>query len=341
MTSLAPIDESPFAPPWWLRSGHAQTLYRKFAPLAQVNHRRQRLELADGDFIDLDWSADIDPAEAASDQIVLLLHGLCGCSRSSYVLALQALLNQLGIPSVAMNFRGCSGTVNRLARTYHSGATSDLEEVFGFLQSQFTEHRFAMVGYSLGANVLLKWLGEQDRPGKLVAAAAVSTPFQLAACSQAMLSGLSRMYGSYFVRQLGADLQRKQQFLRQSGSSAELQRLKALDLETPFRNIWDFDDRVTAPLNGFADANDYYKRCSSASFLPAIKARTLLLQSADDPLIPATVIPDPAALPANITMRTLNAGGHVGFISNGQPGWLEARVAQFITGTTADLAEGR
>ena len=333
MTSLAPIDNSHFAPPWWLRSGHAQTLYRKFAPLAEVSHRRQRLELADGDFIDLDWSKDCPPESAASNQIVMLLHGLCGCSRSPYVLALQSLLNGLGVPSVAMNFRGCSGTVNRLARTYHSGATDDLDAVYEFLRQQFPTRSFAVVGYSLGANVLLKWLGEQGQPDKLMAAVAVSTPFQLAACSRAMLSGLSRLYGSYFVRQLTVDLQRKQQYLDESGSSAELKRLQSLELATPFKNIWDFDDRVTAPLNGFTDADDYYKRCSSAAFLPAIEARTLLLQSADDPLIPAAVIPDAAHLPGNITLHTLGAGGHVGFIGNGQPGWLEARVAEFVIGT--------
>lgn len=341
MSSLAPSDESNFAPPWWLRSGHAQTLYRKFAPLAEVSHRRQRLELADGDFIDLDWSADTHAGDADGEQIVLLLHGLCGCSRSSYILALQALLDDLGVPSVAMNFRGCSGTMNRLARTYHSGATSDLDAVYASLREQFPLQSFAIVGYSLGANVLLKWLGEHGQPANLSAAVAVSTPFQLAACSRAMLSGLSRFYGSYFVRQLSVDLQRKQHYLNESGSSTELQRLQSLRLGTPFRNIWDFDDRVTAPLNGFASADDYYTRCSSAAFLPAIAARTLLLQSADDPLIPAAVIPDPARLPGNIILRTLNAGGHVGFISNGQPGWLEAQVAEFITGPRPEVATGR
>lgn len=328
MSSLAVIDDSSFTPPWWLKNGHAQTLYRKFAPLAEVTHRRQRLELDDGDFIDLDWSAAVSPDSAPS--IVLILHGLCGCSRSSYVLALQALLDQQGVSSVAMNFRGCSGTANRLARTYHSGASADLNAVYGFLRQHYPDRDFAAVGYSLGANVLLKWLGEQAAPARLSSAVAVSTPFQLAACSRAMLSGLSRFYGNYFVRQLSVDLRRKQQYLEQSERTAELDRLQALDLRRPFANIWDFDDRVTAPLNGFASAADYYARCSSAGFLGAIQTRALLLQSADDPLIPAAVIPDSQALPDNVAVHTLAAGGHVGFIGNRQPGWLEARVAEFL-----------
>jgi len=109
-----------FIPTWWLPEGHSQTLWRKFSPAKKVAHRRQRVELDDGDYIDLDWAA-IDPKESKDNTIVFFLHGLCGCSRSSYILAMQSLLNSQGIASVAMNFRGCSGEMNRLARAYHSG----------------------------------------------------------------------------------------------------------------------------------------------------------------------------------------------------------------------------
>ena len=150
---------SEFIPSWWLPGGHSQTLWRKFSPAEKVVHSRQRIELDDGDYIDLDWTT-LDPQKSKDNSIVFFLHGLCGCSRSSYILAMQSLLNAQGISSVAMNFRGCSGEMNRLARAYHSGVSEDLNEVFSRLAVEYPQHNFVFVGYSLGANVLLKWLGE-------------------------------------------------------------------------------------------------------------------------------------------------------------------------------------
>lgn len=327
--------DAPFKPAWWLRNSHSQTLYRKFSAISPVEHRRQRLELADGDFIDLDWAVGAAEQQctqqADPERIVLILHGLCGCSQSSYVLALQSMLHRHRVASVAMNLRSCSGEVNRLARTYHSGASADLDEVYSALREQYPHTGFAVVGYSLGANVVLKWLGESGTQPQLDAAVAVSTPFQLADCSRAMLSGLSRMYGRYFVGKLQTDLDKKQAYFRAHDQTGQLQRLQALALPDRFKSIWDFDDRVTAPLHGFKDAQDYYTRCSSAGFLSGIGTETLLIHSADDPLIPAGVIPRPSSLPDCVRLHLSSNGGHVGFITGRQSQWLEQSICRFLS----------
>jgi hypothetical protein len=318
-------------PAWWLRSGHAQTLYRKFKAPAVVEHRRERLELADGDFIDLDWSAQSQSGDKQNKPVVLLIHGLCGCSASPYIAAMQTRLNQDGYPNVAMNLRACSGQSNRLARSYHSGASEDLDEVYGSLRQQYPDKEFIIIAYSLGANILLKWLGESGLQPHLKLAVAVSTPFQLADCSRAMLGGFSRLYGRYFVNRLQQALKEKQQYLSENGQSHELARIEALQLPARFANIWDFDDRVTAPLHGFQGAQDYYNRCSSAAFLSGIANNTLLIQSGDDPLIPRHVTPAVQQLGDHLELLLTDRGGHVGFVDSRWPDWLEDTISRQLS----------
>ena len=316
--------------PWWLGNGHAQTLYRKFSAAQQVVHSRQRVELSDGDFIDLDWALKPGEGEASDEQVVLIMHGLCGCSQSSYVLALQALLNRHNIASVAMNFRGCSGEPNRLARSYHSGASEDLREVVAHLSESYPQSALQIVGYSLGANVLLKYLGEEGEAASCAAAVAVSTPFRLADCSRAMLTGMSALYGRYFVNRLAATLQDKLEHLEAGDRDNEYVRMQALRLPKRFANIWQFDDLVTAPLHGFADAADYYAQCSSAGFLGSITTPTLLIQSTDDPIIPESTLPGVRELPSSVTMQLSRKGGHVGFVSASETDWLERRIVAHL-----------
>ncbi len=318
-----------FKPVWWLPEGHSQTLWRKFSPSAPVCHRRERIELDDGDFIDLDWA--VADCEWRTDTVVVIIHGLCGCSASSYVQSLQSTLTEQAIPSVAMNFRGCSGEVNRLAKAYHSGISDDLDQVFSYLGQRYSDRSFALVGYSLGANVLLKWLGETGRHEQLRRAVAVSTPFSLAACSRAMLAGLSRVYGYYFVRRLVAAMNTKKASFRSAGNEKQLRQLEQLGTLDNIRTIWEFDDRVTAPLHGFADAEDYYRRCSSLDYLARIEADTLLIQSANDPMIPAAALPQAAQLPSHIHFQLHESGGHVGFMAGFRDDWLERRIVNFLS----------
>lgn len=325
-----------FKPAFWLPEGHSQTLWRKFAGAELVPHHRERIELSDGDFIDLDWSHS-SPAQIQSREpdspIVLIVHGLCGCSESSYVLALQQELNSQGINSVVMNLRGCSGEVNSKARTYHSGVSDDLDEVFNTLSSRYPNQQFVVIGYSLGGNVLLKWLGEcgeQQRELQPVKAIAVSTPFTLAHCSRAMLQGFSKIYGRYFTRRLLASLEAKKQHFLEIGEHDELEKLNALGDTNSISSIWEFDDRITAPLHGFADAEDYYQRCSSISYLGDISAETLLIQSVNDPMIPASALPKQDQLSDSVQFELQENGGHVGFVAGLGKRWLEERILRFI-----------
>jgi predicted alpha/beta-fold hydrolase len=319
-----------FKAAWWLPGGHSQTLWRRLSPPAGIAHHRQRLELNDGDFIDIDWAAGSGYEEHASETIVVILHGLCGCSSSPYVIALQALLANNNISSLAMNFRGCSGEMNRLARAYHSGVSEDLDAVFSKLIELHPQRNFVFVGYSLGANVLLKWLGEMQSHPRVKKAVAVSTPFSLSNCSRAMLQGVSKFYGKYFVRRLLADVAAKQKHFEEIGDNAELQKIASLGEFRSISSIWEFDDKITAPLHGFLDAEDYYERCSSIGFIDSIQTDTLLIQSSNDPMIPAASLPAKSSLNHNIDFQLSTKGGHVGFISGEPRNWLEHKILDFV-----------
>lgn len=329
-----------FRSPWWLPDAHSQTLWRRFTPHKALPRRRQRLELPDGDFLDLDW------VETATNQhnspLILLLHGLCGSSSSPYIVALQHQLQATGLSSVAMNFRGCSGEMNRRARAYHSGCTEDVEAVFQALRARQDKRPLIGVGYSLGANVLLKWLAEAgDRDGVL-GGVAVSTPFALAPCSEAMDRGVGRLYGHYFRRQLIADVTRKREAFRQRADrQEELQCLEALGDLSRLRSLWEFDDQVTAPLHGFSGAQDYYTRCSSGSALARIRRPVTLIQSANDPIIPHGTLPSMDTLPDCVRWHLTESGGHVGFTSADQPDWLETQILESIQPLLADTLATR
>lgn len=316
--------------PWWLPEGHSQTLWRRFAPPASIRQRRQRVELSDGDFIDVDW-VDAPASGAKPEQpIVLLLHGLCGSALSPYIQSLQRLLQQRGVSSAAMNFRGCSGEINRRARAYHSGCTDDVEEVFQALRGQHPQRNFAFAGFSLGGNVLLKWFADFGQRDGVVGGVAVSTPFSLSYCSTALNSGMSKLYGHYFRRRLIEDVERKRVFFREQarhdGWQEDLRRLDALGDLGRLKTLWEFDDQVTAPLHGFCSAEDYYARCSSGPRLHEIQCKVTLIQSANDPIIPLASLPKASALPAHISLNLELAGGHVGFTCAGDANWLEEQV---------------
>lgn len=326
-------DGKKFKPAWWLPEGHTQTLWRKLTAKDTVLHRRERLELADGDFIDIDWcegfSVNGQQPEASSG-IVVLIHGLGGCSSSPYIIALQNCLAGKGKRSVAMNFRGCSGEPNNLARAYHSGVSEDLNEVFIKLRTAFPDEEFMFVGYSLGANVLLKWLGEREHDHQITKAVAVSTPFRLDECSKAMLRGTSRFYGSYFVNFLRNEFNSKMDDFTKRGLGKQSKILASLGDLDRINSLWEFDDLVTAPLHGFKNADDYYDKSSSAQFLGQINTDTLLIQSKNDPLIPASALPSAQSLSPCVKMELSGKGGHVGFISGNKDNWLERRIVDHL-----------
>jgi uncharacterized protein len=323
-------ESNSFVPSRYLPGGHIQTLARKLKRIEAVQHVRQRIELGDGDFIDVDWTLDSGQLKDSENPTVVILHGLCGCSKSTYVQSLQSRLSHMGFPSVAVNFRGCSGEVNRLAKAYHSGITEDISEVLNALSAQREGQKFALVGFSLGANVVVKWLGENQQAQNVEKAVAVSTPFRLSHCSNAMRTGVSRLYGQFFLRKLINKMKMKTRHFQEQGNHAQWQIMNAIGNLNSLSTIWDFDDQVTAPLHGFAGAEDYYEQCSAIHFLGDVRRPLLLIQSLDDPLIPPGALPVDSGSNANIQLAISSRGGHVGFVSRYDPFWLEHRVIDFL-----------
>ncbi|NMY42368.1 hydrolase [Pseudomonas sp. WS 5013] len=319
-----------FTPAWWLPGPHLQTLWGSLCRTApKLQRRRERLWLDDGDFLDLDWHG---PHEAEAP-LVLVLHGLTGSSSSHYVLGLQQQLAARGWASVALNWRGCSGEPNLLPRGYHSGVSEDVFSVVRHLQAKRPLAPLYAVGYSLGGNVLLKYLGESGEASGLQAAVAVSVPFRLDHCAERIDRGFSKVYQAHFMRALVAYVRDKQQRFTDEGHHERLAALQQLGPLEGMRTFWDFDGRFTAPLHGYADAEDYYRRASSRYFLGQIRTRTLIIQSSDDPFVFPHSVPTSAELSASTRLELHRRGGHVGFIGGSprQPRfYLEERIPTWL-----------
>ncbi|MBA1243162.1 hydrolase [Pseudomonas japonica] len=320
-----------FRPARGLGNPHLQTLWgplwRKQPPLDRT---RERLWLADGDFIDVDWHGP----HRADAPLVMVLHGLTGSSQSPYVLGLQRALAAQGWASVALNWRGCSGEPNLLPRSYHSGATEDLAEVVQLVQARRPLAPLYAVGYSLGGNILLKYLGETGSACPLRAGAAVSVPFRLDQCADRIGLGFSKIYQAHFMREMLGYLKHKRQRFEQEGHVQHIEALSALGPLDGIRTFWDFDGRITAPLHGFNGAQDYYRQASSRYYLKQIQRPCLLIQAEDDPFVFPHSLPSADELAPGTTFERHAAGGHVGFVSGSlrRPEYyLERRIPQWLS----------
>lgn len=314
------ITRSAFRPAWWLPGPHLQTLYPSlFRKRKAPALTRERFELADGDFIDIDWTQQADAMR------VLILHGLEGSLESHYTGGLLSALERAGYSAGLMYFRGRSGEPNRLPRSYHSGDTGDLEEIMQRLTRRHGNSKIAVVGYSLGGNVLLKWLGEKGDRAGATTAIAISVPLDLHLAALKLGSGLSRIYQRHLLKKL-----------RRSVTAKAALRTPPFPLDDlhELNTFHKFDNEITAPLHGFRDVDDYYAKSSSKQFLKSIRIPTLLLQAIDDPFLPASALPDSDALSPSVTLELSAHGGHVGFISGSNPlqprYWLEERILQHL-----------
>jgi len=318
-----------FKPAWWLNNPHLQTLWPALLrrPPSPVT-TRERLTTSDGDFIDIDWCGD------ASRPVVMLIHGLSGSSNSTYILGMQVALHSKGFSSVALNFRGCSGQPNQTARCYHSGDTDDLDFLYRHIRNACPHTPLAAVGYSLGGNVLLKWLGEGRRNVDLFAAAAVSVPLLLNLCSSRMDLGFSRLYRNRLLRELKQYIYLKHKHLQTMGHAKEADMLRKLGDLSPIRSFWQYDDRVIAGLYPFRDVHDYYAKSSSRQYLKDILTPTLVIHALDDPFMTPQVIPSVEELSPAVHVELARSGGHVGFVAGNIPGrpryWLEERIPYFF-----------
>ncbi|MBN2700931.1 MAG: hydrolase [Methylothermaceae bacterium] len=319
---------SSFKPAWWLSSPHCQTLWPFLLRRIDAPPRRHEIySTPDRDVLELEWCGDRGP-------LVLILHGLTGSADSHYVKGLQWALHKQGWRSVVLNFRGCGRTPNRTALCYHSGETGDLNLVYRMIRQREPKTPLSVVGYSLGGNVLLKWLGEHGAELDLFAACAVSVPLLLDKCATAMDHGVARIYRNHLLAGLKRYLRAKISYLERLQMWSEVKKLKALGNLESIRSFWEYDDRVIAQLYPFHDVHDYYAKCSSRQFLPHIEIPTLIIQARDDPFTTPEVIPMAEETAPSVLLEITPRGGHVGFVEGPLPGkanyWLERRIPEFL-----------
>lgn len=318
-------DDSTFRPFPGLGNPHVQTMAARIRRARlRPRYRRERIDTDDGDFLDLDVRT-IGEAGSPPRATCLLLHGLEGCAASGYMLATAEALAARGIQPIALNFRSCGGQPNRTLGSYHSGRTDDLRRALDWIEGTFPDVPRLAAGFSLGGNALLVHLGSLGSIARLDGAVAVSVPFELSACADALERGLGRLYGGYFLKSLKAKIAEKAK--RFPGQVS--------DRALAARTVREFDDTFTAPVHGFAGAADYYDRCSAARFVEDVRVPCLILQSADDPLVPATCIPhDVIRANGVLDLELTRSGGHVGYYGRddrgSDPGWMETRAADYL-----------
>lgn len=312
--------------PLWLPGGHLQTIYpAKCMPRPPVQYRRERWNTPDGDFIDVDF-VDGKPGLP----LLVLFHGLEGSSNSHYARALMAQMAVLGWSGALPHFRGCSGELNHAPRFYHSGDAEEVDWIMRRLVQQRPQRgKFYAVGVSLGGNALLRWLGEFQHEAEIIdGACAISAPLDLAGGGAALSRGFNQVYTRLFLETLKPKcLQKLQQFPALFDPEKMLRA----------RNLYEFDNVVTAPLHGFRDTDDYWDRASAKHVLDDITVPTLVLNARNDPFLPAHHLPARAA--SCVTLDYPEQGGHVGFAQGAFPGnlnWLPQRIVHFLSGRQED-----
>lgn len=310
-----------FEPLRWLSGRHAQTVFGTLLrPGPRLPLRRERWELSDGDFLDVDRLAG-----APTAPLLLVLHGLEGSSSSHYVRGLLAQARRRGWRGMALNFRSCSGEPNRLLRSYHSGETGDLGEAVRRARAESPAAPVLLAGCSLGGNVLVKWLGENGTSANVRAAAALSVPFDLKECARALdaRGAMSFVYRTRFL----LTLKRKALAKARAFPGLDRERVRSA------RTLFEFDEAVTGPVHGFAGAEDYWAQSSSGPYVSRVRVPLLLLAAEDDPFIPAACLPrDAAAANPCVTLEVHPRGGHLGFIAGRifPSFWAERRAAEFL-----------
>jgi predicted alpha/beta-fold hydrolase len=316
-----PILESTYKAPYFFRKGFVSTVYSGLIRKVKgVKQQRERITLSDGDFLDLDWSYAIEK----SNKVIILLHGLEGNAQRPYMTGAAKLFNENGIDAISVNFRGCSGELNRNYYSYHSGATDDLHEVINHVINQKGYTEIHLKGISLGANIILKYLGERDTVQKEVKAAiAVSVPCYLQGSAKELHAFKNILFHDRFKKHLLRSLKLKQAKFPQRLSIEELNAIKTLN---------DFDNTYTSKAHGFIDALDYYEKSSSLQFLPNIKTPTLIINALNDSFLSAECYPVKAAKEnPNLFLEMPKYGGHAGFVEKKNVYYNERRALEFVS----------
>lgn len=325
LSLLTMYSASKFKPAWWLTNAHFQTLAAKFfRRKQQLATTTETLELPDGDFIDLAWTER--PEKNNTRPIIVILHGLEGSKDSHYAKGMLNAVKERGWIAVLMHFRGCSGTANRQASSYHSGDIRDISYLTEQLIDRYQHCVFSVLGFSLGGNVLTQYLAQvPNNPYR--SAAVICAPLDLASCSARINQGFSRLYQKYLLQML------KDSTLEKIATKV-ISNIKAKQLAA-IKTLHDFDEYVTAPLNGFANAQHYYQQASGNQVMEYIKQPCLFIHAADDPFLDHQYSLPQQKLPEHLTFEVSKHGGHVGFIHGNNPlkpqYWLEQRVPDFLS----------
>lgn len=322
------IPRCAYKAPFWLPGGDAQTMGpRIFCFVPRVAFQREQVELADGDFIFVDWVFASGRADRPAGRLVIISHGLEGDTSRSYMRAMALVFARRGWDVAARNFRGCGGAMNRTPRLYHSGDVDDLDAVVRLAAARGYGH-IGLVGFSMGGNQVLKYLGERadSLPGPVTGGVGVSVPCDLTGCSAVLSKPRNRIYMEYFLRTLRRKMREKHTVF------PDLFPVENLDAIKTFKA---FDDAFTAPLNGFASAEDYWEKGSCGPCLGAITRRALVLNAVNDPFLSRSCFPEKAAQEnPNLFLLMPEEGGHVGFPTavGKTVGWLENATADFLEG---------
>ena len=316
-----PLITSTYNPPFLFKNNHFNTIYKTFFFNDEINYFRKRITTPDQDFLDIDFSL------VPSDTIVIALHGLEGSSNSKYILSLVNHLNQHQIACAAVNFRGCSGEDNNHLHSYHSGKTDDITTILNYILNTYSFKNIVLVGYSMGGNITLKYLGETSLiPTAVKGGIAISVPCDLEGSSNVLAKKKNSLYMKRFLRTLKKKSLEK--IVKFPNSNLDLNTIKNA------QNFAEFDNAVTAPLFGFKNAQDYWIQNSSKPLLPKIKLPSLIVNALDDTFLSESCFPfEEAKNHKNLTLETPKYGGHVGFntsIIGKDLLWSENRIRTFI-----------
>ncbi len=315
------LQPPPYKPKLPLQSGHLQTIFpRLFRKVSLPPVVKRRINTPDGDFLDIDWHL------AGSSRLAVIAHGLEGNSRRPYVLGMARALVLAGWDCITYNFRGCSNVMNKMPGLYHSGDTKDLHTVLKYGLDHGIYEDAALIGFSMGGNQVLKYLGETPEkvPSKVKRAIGISVPCDLAASARKLCDRSNFIYSHYFLRSLKNKIKLKHK---------QFPDLYPLDKLSSVRNLIDFDNEYTAPVCGFADAQDYYQKSSCKQFLKNVKIPSLIINAKDDPFFTADCYPiEEAKSNPYISLVIPNYGGHVGFadLPMEKQLWSEDRTIRFL-----------
>ena len=318
------VARSHYQPPFYLFNGHLQTIVPSLSrKVPEVAYERERLELPDGDFLDLDWSRL--PPRRPTDALTIVSHGLEGDTQRPYARGMVRALNHAGLDALAWNYRSCGGEMNRLLRSYHLGDTGDLDTVIRHALSTGRYRRIYLTGFSAGGNVTLKYLGENAArvPAEVKRAAVFSVPTDLRASSIHIARPQNQVYLRRFLKSLRQKIRDKAVLMP---GQVDVEGLELL------RDFPQFDDKYTAPMHGFASADAYYAHASSGQYLAGICIPTLLVNAQNDPFLPPSCYPQEVAAASDfVFLETPAAGGHVGFPQGDGEYYSERRAVEFLT----------